>query len=92
MFDPNEPIVLNLGLEEEETKPVAETAVAEVKAQPEIVLTPQEQAMVDAFSEKIDLHNTTIILQYGAASQKKIAAFSDFGIQSFFALFDDPFC
>ena len=77
MFDPNEPIVLNLGLEEEETKPVAETAVAEVKAQPEIVLTPQEQAMVDAFSEKIDLHNTTIILQYGAASQKKIAAFSD---------------
>jgi len=77
MFDPNEPIVLNLGLEEEEVKPAAETAVAEVKPQPEIVLTPQEQAMVDAFSEKIDLHNTTIILQYGAASQKKIAAFSD---------------
>ncbi len=78
MFDPNEPIVLNLGLEEEETKPAtAETAVAEVKPQPEIVLTPQEQAMVDAFSEKIDLRNTAIILQYGASSQKKIAAFSD---------------
>ncbi len=77
MFDPNEPIVLNLGLEEEDKPAVVEAAVAEVKAQPEIVLTPQEQAMVDAFSEKIDLRNTAIILQYGAASQKKIASFSD---------------
>ena len=76
MFDPNEPIVLNLGLEEDKPA-VVETAVAEVKPQPEIVLSPQEQAMVDAFSEKIDLHNTAIILQYGAASQKKIASFSD---------------
>ena len=77
MFDPNEPIVLNLGLEDEALPVVAETKAPEVKPQPEIVLSAQEQAMVDAFSEKIDLHNSAVILQYGAASQKKIASFSD---------------
>ena len=77
MFDPNEPIVLDLGIQEENKPAVVETRVAEASSQPEIVLTPEEQAMVDAFSEKIDLHNTSVILQYGASSQKKIASFSD---------------
>lgn len=40
-------------------------------------LSPEEQQQVDAFSEKIDLHDSAIILQYGAACQKKVAAFSD---------------
>lgn len=77
MFDPNEPIVLELGLEEEATPVVPQTAVAQAPQQPEIVLSAEEQAMVDAFSEKIDLHNTSLVLQYGASSQKKIASFSD---------------
>ncbi|MBP3411868.1 MAG: toxic anion resistance protein [Oscillospiraceae bacterium] len=77
MFDAQEPIVLDLGLQEENKPAVVEAEIAQPEAQPEIVLSPEEQAMVDAFSEKIDLHNTSIILQYGAASQKKIASFSD---------------
>ena len=40
-------------------------------------LSPEEQAQVDSFAEKIDLNDSVIILQYGAACQKKIAAFSD---------------
>ena len=40
-------------------------------------LSPEEQRQVDAFSEKIDRHDSAIILQYGAACQKKVAAFSD---------------
>lgn len=40
-------------------------------------LSPEEQQQVEAFSEKIDLHDSAIILQYGAACQKKVAAFSD---------------
>ena len=77
MFESKEPIVLELGLEEEPKAVTAPVPVAEAPEQPEIVLSPQEQAMVDAFSEKIDLHNTSVILQYGASSQKKIADFSD---------------
>ena len=43
----------------------------------EPVLTPQEQQMVNDFAAKIDVENTAQILQYGAATQKKMADFSD---------------
>ena len=43
----------------------------------EVVLTPEEQKMVDDFAAQIDLKNTQQIMQYGAASQKKIADFSE---------------
>ena len=39
-------------------------------------LSPQELKMVDDFAQKIDLTNSTQILQYGAGSQKKVADFS----------------
>ena len=44
-------------------------------AQP--VLTPAEQQMVAEFAAKIDVENTSQILQYGAGVQKKMADFSD---------------
>ena len=65
---------------EPELESVVETTLV---AQPEKedaegpVLTPEEQAMVAAFAEKIDVENTTQILQYGAGTQKKMADFSD---------------
>jgi len=40
-------------------------------------LSPEEQKIVDEFADKIDIANSTMVLQYGAAAQKKIAAFSD---------------
>ena len=43
----------------------------------ESVLSPEEQKLVEEFSEKIDIENSTMVLQYGAAAQKKIANFSD---------------
>lgn len=44
---------------------------------PEVVLTPEEQKMVDDFAAQIDITNTQMVLQYGAGSQKKIADFSE---------------
>ena len=52
-----------------------ETALQQT--QPETVLTPEEQKIVDDFATKIDIENTTQILQYGAGTQKKMADFSD---------------
>ena len=52
-----------------------ETALQQT--QPETILTPEEQKMVDDFAAKIDVENTTQILQYGAGTQKKMADFSD---------------
>lgn len=42
-----------------------------------MVLTPEEQEMVNSFAEKINVENTAQILQYGAGTQKKMADFSD---------------
>jgi len=40
-------------------------------------LTKAELQMVDEFSKKIDLRDSSVVLRYGAACQKKVAAFSD---------------
>jgi uncharacterized protein YaaN involved in tellurite resistance len=40
-------------------------------------LTEQERKMIDEFSEKIDLRNTAVIMQYGSSAQSKVAEFSD---------------
>lgn len=39
--------------------------------------TPEERKMIDDFSEKIDITDSTTILGFGASAQKKIADFSD---------------
>jgi len=39
-------------------------------------LTETEQAMVKNFSEQIDLNNSGLVMQYGAAAQKHVADFS----------------
>ena len=70
--------------------PETKEEIAEVKAQvveeqdaaAQVVLTPQEQKMVDDFAAQIDLTNTQQILQYGVGSQKKIADFSETALSS----------
>ena len=52
-----------------------ETAIQQT--QPENILTPEEQKIVDDFASKIDVENTTQILLYGAGTPKKMADFSD---------------
>lgn len=43
----------------------------------ESMLTEQERGMVDDFADKIQLNNSSQILQYGAGAQKKMADFSE---------------
>lgn len=45
-------------------------------------LSDDEKKMVSDFAEKIDITNTNMILQYGAASQKKIAGFSESALKN----------
>ena len=51
--------------------------VADAIRDTEVILSPQEQKMVDAFAEKIDITNGAAIMQYGAGTQKKMSEFSD---------------
>ena len=43
----------------------------------ENVLTDEERKMAEQFANQIDLTNSTMILQYGAGTQKKMADFSE---------------
>ena len=52
------------------------------QTQPETILTPEEQKIVDDFAAKIDVENTAQILQYGAGTQKKMADFSDTALEN----------
>ncbi len=52
------------------------------KEMAQTVLTEEEQQMVDAFAEKIDVENINQILQYGAGTQKKMADFSDEALEN----------
>ena len=72
---------ISLTLEPELTEapalvPAQEREVAQTQPS-EPVLTAEEQKIVDDFAAKIDVENTTQILQYGAGTQKKMADFSD---------------
>lgn len=61
-------------------------AVEEKKVEPvkidESMLTEAERKMVDDFSKKIDLTDSQLVLQYGAAAQKSVASFSEAALQN----------
>ena len=65
--------------EKEEAQAEAVPAVVKEPEEEElrVVLSPEEQQMVDNFAAQIDLTNTQMVLQYGAGCQKKIADFSE---------------
>ena len=48
----------------------------------ESTLTPEERKMVDAFAKTIDVTNSNVIMQYGAAAQQKVAGFSESALQN----------
>ena len=45
-------------------------------------LSESERKMVNDFAEKIDITDSSVVLQYGAAAQQKISAFSDSALES----------
>lgn len=63
-----------------EDVPAVETAVQEPSY--EDMLTEEERAKVDEFSKSIDITNSSLVMQYGAAAQQKIAEFSDSALEN----------
>ena len=83
MLEENKPITLELGTPAEAPTVPAAIAIPGDAAEtvPTIVLTEEETQMVADFASKIDLQDSALVLQYGAACQKKIAAFSDSALE-----------
>ena len=48
----------------------------------ESLLNDQEKKAVEEFSKKIDISDSNMILQYGAAAQKNVAGFSESALSS----------
>ncbi|MBQ5325973.1 MAG: toxic anion resistance protein [Oscillospiraceae bacterium] len=75
--------------EAEEAKKAAEEAAAARRQRElnaikldESALSEEERKVVDEFSKKIDISNSSLVLQYGAAAQKNIASFSENALAS----------
>ena len=66
---------------EEEKKMPAE-AERQEPALDENILTEEERRTVDAFAKQIDITNSTMVLQYGAGTQKKMADFSESALEN----------
>lgn len=67
----------------EETKnEVMEIPTAEPEPMDDSMLTDEEKAMVENFTQQIDLNNTNAILRYGAGVQKKMADFSESALEN----------
>ncbi len=60
----------------------AKDAVEDYTKQAEDGLSEEEKAAIAEFSAKIDISNTTAVMQYGAGTQQKIANFSDSALEN----------
>lgn len=74
-FDPFEEVKMEVVDQHQEI-------VAEKQVFDESRLTPEERKMVDDFASKIDLNNSSLIMQFGVGAQKKIADFSETALNS----------
>ena len=66
--------------EERQSAPPARQEEAQVFD--ESILTEEERRAVDAFADQIDLTNSSVILQYGVGTQKKMADFSENALEN----------
>ncbi|MFR7990808.1 MAG: toxic anion resistance protein, partial [Anaerovoracaceae bacterium] len=57
-------------------------AAQEEPVMDENVLSDEERRMADQFAQQIDLTDSSVILQYGAGTQKKMADFSESALEN----------
>ena len=62
--------------------PVEEKKEAPPVSMDDNLLSAEEKVAVEAFSKKINIMDSNMILQYGAAAQKNVASFSENALQS----------
>ncbi|MEG2456078.1 MAG: toxic anion resistance protein, partial [Oscillospiraceae bacterium] len=82
------PEALNLTVDPAAAAPVADEAALQKERDANAVkldesqLTDAERKMVDEFASKIDITDSNVVLQYGAAAQKNVAGFSESTLNS----------
>lgn len=74
-------LTLYPGETKKETAGIDTAEPVQEKKEPQVVLSPKEQKMVDDFAASIDLSNSNMVLLYGTGAQKKIADFSETALE-----------
>lgn len=74
--------VLTLEPFQENPAEAVQTEPEEVQAFDETLLSEEEKKAVEAFACQIDLTDSSVILQYGAGTQKKMADFSENALEN----------
>lgn len=75
-------LTLNPTLNAEEVAAAQKERDAHAVKLDESQLSEAERKMVEEFSQKIDITDSSVVLQYGAAAQKNIASFSENALNS----------
>ena len=75
-------LTLEGGITLEDTAAAQKEKEAKAIQLDESQLTEAERKMVNDFSEKIDITDSNVVLQYGAAAQKNVASFSESTLNS----------
>lgn len=80
-------LTLEPNLDESGAIELVEETIVETEPTPkaeldESALSPEEKTMVENFSQQIDLNDSSMIVQYGAGAQKKMADFSESALKS----------
>ena len=70
------------------TRPAAAAEVEAVKVEsvaeldiPEVKFSAEEQQVINAFAERIDITDSSLVMGYGAAAQQKISKFTDSALE-----------
>lgn len=66
----------------QEKEEIVEVKEAVEPAWDDSILSEEERRMVEQFTSQIDLHNSNLVLQYGAGTQKKMADFSEKALEN----------
>ncbi len=75
-------LTLDAGITPDEVEAAKKERDANAVKLDESQLSEAERKMVDEFSQKIDITESTVVLQYGAAAQKNMAGFSERALNS----------
>ena len=75
------PVLTLEGIDEQAAEAVKKMDKQDAEAFRRESFTPEELKQIEEFSEKINIHDTNVILSYGAGAQKRLSDFSESALE-----------
>ena len=75
------PVLTLEGIDDQAAEAVKKMDERDAEAFRRESFSPEELKQIEEFSEKIDIHDTNVILSYGAGAQKRLSDFSETALE-----------